>query len=105
MKKVNELKDYTKQFILKRYMTKEFLEKELSKFLGFDFTFEKHDYDDSPDYSMIATLKLDDDKAFYLDFFYLIDRENDLCILEFSFDSDNGLDSDDLDKKIKKGGY
>lgn len=105
MKTVRELKEYTKQFILKRYMTKEILEKDLSNFLGFDFTFEKHDYDDSPDYSMIATLKLDNDKAFYLDFFYLLDRENHLCILEFSFDSDNGLDSHDFDKKIIKGGY
>ena len=103
MKTVKELKDYTKQFILRRYMTKEILEKDLSKFLGFDITFEAHDYDDSPDYSMICTLKLDNDKAFYLDFFYLIDRENDLCILEFSFDSDNGLDISDFDKRVLKG--
>ena len=99
MRTLKELKEFVKRFTLKRLITKESLEKDLSDFLGFEIVFEEQDYEDSADYSMISTLEMES-KLLYFDFYYLIDRLGDLCILEFYYYSENTLNNFDDNQKI-----
>ena len=100
MKKIQELKDFSKQFILKPRLTKERIEDYFSDFLGFKITFNRFDYDDTSDFTFLSTLYTDN-KLLYFDFNFLIDRQGFICITEFSFNSDNTINEKDYNLEIK----
>ena len=89
LKSVKELKDFTKSFVLKQDLTKKELEESFTEFLGFDVKFEKGSNMQAY-HEMICTLELKD-QLLFLDFAYLLDRYNNICIIEFLIDSENNL--------------
>jgi hypothetical protein len=98
MKTLRELKEFMKPYILERFINESSLQNDLSQFLGFEIELQKLEYD-SLDYCMGVNLDLGD-KDLYFDIYYLIDRQDFICITDFIFDSDNCLNSLDDDKKI-----
>lgn len=98
MKTLRDLLDFSKKMILKRFLDKDIIEKNISEFLGFKIELQTLEYD-SPDYCIGVNLDLEN-KDLYFDLYYLIDKFGDLCITEINYDSDHALYEEDLDKKI-----
>jgi hypothetical protein len=92
--------DFTKghDLILERFSHQNDLEKLFSDFLGFEIKFEDFE-NERTDYRIGVNLDLVD-KLLYFDVYYLLDREDNLVIMEISFDSDNAILWDDLNKTI-----
>jgi hypothetical protein len=97
-KTLQELKEFSSDFILERFSHQNDIEKLFSDFLGFDVNFEDQECG-YMDYEMGVNLDLDD-KLLYFDVLYLIDRDSNIVITEFVFDSDYVLNGNDLDKII-----
>jgi hypothetical protein len=97
---LQDLMDFTKghDLILERFSHQNDLEKLFNDFLGFDIKFEDFE-NERNDYRIGVNLDLVD-KLLYFDIYYLLDREDNLVITEISFDSDNAILWDDLNKVI-----
>ena len=97
-KNLQDLQEFSNNFILERFSHQNDLEKLFSDFLGFEIKFEELE-NERNDYRIGVNLDLVD-KLLYFDVYYLLDREDNLVITEISFDSDNALLRNDLDKTI-----
>jgi hypothetical protein len=95
---LQDLQKFSSDFILERFNHQNDIEKVFSDFLGFEITFEDFE-NERNDYRMGVNLDLVD-KLLYFDVYYLLDREDNLVITEISFDSDNAILWDDLNKII-----
>ena len=98
MKTLRELKDFSKTLVLDRFFDKIIVGEKISEFLGFKIKLDTLDYE-MPDYCICENLFLED-RDLYFHIFYLIDRDDFICITEFNFDSNYTLYEEDLDKKI-----
>jgi len=90
MKLLSELNEKLKDIILKRYSSKEELQKELEEFLGFKIVLEEV----APmlDNRLISNLVSDYENGdIYVDIYYLVDREGSLVITEFTLDSEHSI--------------
>ena len=95
---LQDLKEFSNDFILERFPGQEQIEKLFSDFLGFEVKFEDLE-NGYYDYEMGVNLDLDD-KTLYFDVLYLIDRDANIVITEFVFDSDYVLNGKDLEKLV-----
>jgi hypothetical protein len=95
---LQDLKEFSNDFILERFSHQNDIQKVFSNFLGFEITFEELE-NERNDYRIGVNLDLID-KLLYFDVYYLLDREDNLVITEISFDSDNALLRNDLDKTV-----
>jgi hypothetical protein len=95
---LQDLQKFSSDFILERFNHQNDIEKVFSDFLGFEITFEEFE-NERNDYRIGVNLDLVD-KLLYFDVYYLLDREDNLVITEISFDSDNALLRNDLDKIV-----
>ena len=95
---LQDLQEFSNNFILERFSHQNDLEKLFSDFLGFEIKFEDFE-NERNDYRIGVNLDLVD-KDLYFDVYYLLDREDNLVITEISFDSDNAILWGDLNKTI-----
>jgi len=97
-KTLKELQEFSSGFILERFSHQNDIQNVFSDFLGFEITFDDLE-NERNDYRVGVNLDLVD-KLLYFDVYYLLDREDNLVITEFGFDSDNALLRNDLEKIV-----
>ena len=97
-KTLNELMYFANDFVLERFNQQFEIENVFTDFLGFSIKFEEFE-NERNDYRIGVNLDLVD-KLLYFDVYYLLDREDNLVITEISFDSDNAILKNDLDKIV-----
>jgi hypothetical protein len=90
MKTLKEFYTFLQETEQNRFDNIQDLQSHLKSFLGVEIYLELSS-DDDGDYKLIANLTLNNDRDLYLDLYYILDRQNQLYITEFSLDGEHPL--------------
>ena len=97
---LQQFDDFLKSILNKRFENIQELNKFIGNFLDFKISLELTPLEHN-DFQLLANFWLGNEiKELYLDLYYLVDREQCLCLTNYDLDGEEALNENDLQIKI-----